>query len=318
MNYVSVIVPIYNIEGYISKCIDSILSQTYEDWELILVDDGSTDSSGKICDEYALKDARIKVIHKKNEGLVEARKTGVSVAQGTFLYHLDGDDFIANDTIELLINKQKETNADVVKAQHVCSDKFGNKQKEFKILEVPEVVVGRDEWLEFILNGSWNIWNNLIRASIYKDNVNVPLYAIVGEDLITTLQLALGVNKVAMLGAVTYFYVQRDSSIIGSIINDKLEKAHKHITLLSEIDKVLTIYQERNISSLILTKINNRILFTLFKEILFYIHINEDNKIELKRLYIKYYAKNFKNRWQTFCASPIRYFKCWYVGLKFL
>ena len=86
---VSIIVPVYNIEKYISKCIESVLSQTFKDWELILVDDGSTDNSGKICDEYALKDNRIKVIHKENEGVTATRDKGVKEAQGEFLFFID-------------------------------------------------------------------------------------------------------------------------------------------------------------------------------------------------------------------------------------
>ena len=83
---ISIIVPIYNIEKYIAKCIDSVISQTYKDWELILVDDGSTDNRGKICDDYALKDSRIKVIHKENGGLPSARKAGLEIAKGDFIF----------------------------------------------------------------------------------------------------------------------------------------------------------------------------------------------------------------------------------------
>lgn len=97
MAEVSIIVPIYNIEQYVGKCIDSILGQTYPLFELILVDDGSTDTSGKICDRYAALDSRIKVLHKKNGGLTSARNAGLKVATGDWIMHVDGDDWIEPD-----------------------------------------------------------------------------------------------------------------------------------------------------------------------------------------------------------------------------
>ena len=96
----SVIVPIYNIEKYLTRCIDSVLAQTFSDYELILVDDGSPDNCPVICDEYAAKDARIKVIHKQNGGLVSARQAGIRIACGDYVFHLDGDDAILPDALE--------------------------------------------------------------------------------------------------------------------------------------------------------------------------------------------------------------------------
>ena len=96
----SVIVPIYSIEKYIRRCIDSVLLQSFTDFELILVDDGSPDRCGAICDEYAKKDERIKVIHKENGGLVSARQAGIKVASGDYIFHLDGDDAVLPDALE--------------------------------------------------------------------------------------------------------------------------------------------------------------------------------------------------------------------------
>lgn len=99
-NMISVIVPIYNIQEYLPQCIDSIINQTYTELEIILVDDGSTDSGGSICDEYALNDSRVKVIHKKNGGLVSARKAGIRAAHGEYITFVDGDDWIERDTYQ--------------------------------------------------------------------------------------------------------------------------------------------------------------------------------------------------------------------------
>ena len=101
---VSVIVPIFNVEGYLSRCLESIVSQTYSDLEIILVDDGSTDNSGSICDEYAGKDIRIKVIHQENSGLPEARNSGLRVAKGDYIIMPDGDDVLHPQMIENLYN----------------------------------------------------------------------------------------------------------------------------------------------------------------------------------------------------------------------
>ena len=123
--FVSVIVPSYNIEDYIGECIESIMEQTYCDWELILVDDGSNDRTGDICNEYAGKDNRIKVIHKENGGLVSARKSGLERATGEYIFYLDGDDWIKPDALEVLCTCAKRETVDIVIADyiHVLEDK---------------------------------------------------------------------------------------------------------------------------------------------------------------------------------------------------
>ncbi len=119
--YLSIIVPCYNIEKYLRDCVDSILAQTFTDFELILVDDGSTDSTGKICDEYAKKDKRVQVIHKKNGGLVNARKAGLNHAGGKYACYVDGDDFINPDMYERLCGYAKDTGADMVIGDFYCA-----------------------------------------------------------------------------------------------------------------------------------------------------------------------------------------------------
>lgn len=113
-NIVSVIVPIYNISCYLKKCLDSIINQKYKNLEIVLVDDGSTDGSSKICDDYASYDERIKVIHKKNEGLVRARKTGLLASSGDIIAYVDGDDWIESDMIETLYNIMESQDVDIV------------------------------------------------------------------------------------------------------------------------------------------------------------------------------------------------------------
>ena len=111
---VSIIVPIYNVEKYIHKCIDSILSQTFTDFELILVDDGSPDKCGEICEQYALKDNRIKVVHKENGGLSDARNAGIDVASGKYIYFIDSDDWISPNSIISLLNFAEDNQCEIV------------------------------------------------------------------------------------------------------------------------------------------------------------------------------------------------------------
>ena len=113
MNHkISVIIPVYNVEDYLSKCLQSVINQTYTNLEIILVDDGSTDNSGEICDEFSENDNRIKVIHQKNTGVSQARKIGIDVADGKYIGFVDADDWIEPDMYETLINKMK--NSDII------------------------------------------------------------------------------------------------------------------------------------------------------------------------------------------------------------
>lgn len=111
---VSVIIPVYNVEEYLRKCVDSVLNQTYKNLEIILVDDGSTDSSGKICDEYVEKDERISAVHQKNGGLSVARNSGLSEAEGKYVYFLDSDDYITDNALETLVEIAEKDNSDIV------------------------------------------------------------------------------------------------------------------------------------------------------------------------------------------------------------
>jgi len=132
---ISCIVPVYNVEKYLHCCIDSILSQTFTDFELILVDDGSPDNSPAICDEYARKDNRIKVIHQKNAGVSVARNSGMDIMQGDYYCFIDSDDWITTDYLEKLYNTAKEENADLV----VCGYNWQTKDGSWKLMSPDEI-----------------------------------------------------------------------------------------------------------------------------------------------------------------------------------
>ena len=146
MDTISVIVPVYNIEGYLGKCIDSIIAQTYKDLEIILVDDGSSDHCGAICDKYAKKDNRIKVIHKPNGGLSDARNHGIEAATGSYLGFVDGDDYIEPQMYEKLHNALVENDAEM----SICSFRYvgGYEERNGRLSIADEVLTGREILLE--------------------------------------------------------------------------------------------------------------------------------------------------------------------------
>lgn len=131
---ISIIVPVYKVENYLSKCLDSMICQTYKNIEIILVDDGSPDNSGKICDDYAKKDSRIKVIHKENGGLSDARNAGLKIATGKYIGFVDSDDYISVEMYEKLYNQAKKEDADIA-----CCNYYRVKMEKNLIKELLEI-----------------------------------------------------------------------------------------------------------------------------------------------------------------------------------
>jgi len=225
---ISVIVPVYNVAPYLSKCVESIINQTYKNLEIILVDDGSTDGSEKICDEFQQRDKRIKVIHKENGGLVSARKAGILIASGAYTAYVDGDDWIEANMYEIML--QKGQASDVV----ICGV-----ERDFGLnisYEVCKVDVGiyQGENLEklyakMIYTGIFfergilpYVWGKLFNTEVLRRNqLMVPDEIRVAEDAACTYPVLLEVKKVAVIHEYLYHYQMRDNSIMG--INDRKE-----------------------------------------------------------------------------------------------
>lgn len=226
---ISIIVPIYNIEQYISKCINSIVCQTYSNIEIILVDDGSTDRSGEICDEFAQNDSRIKVIHKNNEGLVRARKSGLNIAQGKYIGFVDGDDYIEPDMYESMLEMAYVTNADMV---HTGYEKLGALNLPCNNLDIIldnqnkidifyKYVLGIRE--ETIISPS--IWSKLFKADLIKNCYDqVPDTCCYGEDLISLSYCFLESKKIVFWRRAFYHYVVRDNSMTNIYVLEKIVK----------------------------------------------------------------------------------------------
>lgn len=217
---ISIIVPIYNIKDYIGKCIESICNQTYKNIEIILVDDGSTDNSGSICDEYAAKDSRIVVIHKENGGLVSARQAGAKVATGDYITNVDGDDWIELDRIENLVNQGIMNDEDMVymagwiKEYPMRSEVFEFQADEgaYRTEEIYAMLADITCCFKRLLIPSMVTW--AVRADLYhKIQMMVDSRITNGEDQVFVWLCLLEAKSVRIIKDNRYHYVQRQSSM---------------------------------------------------------------------------------------------------------
>lgn len=208
---ISIIVPVYNIEAYIKQCIESILSQTYTKFELILIDDGSPDNCGKICDEYANVDDRIKVFHKQNGGLSDARNYGLRKAKGEYVSFVDGDDYIDKHFYAMLIDAMLTTNCDIAECYSINFEDGCIPKANY---EDSRRVLNSFDWLTE--SGVRNflpcvVWNKIYKKELF-DNIEFP----VGrhyEDEATTYKVIYKANRIVRINSALYFYRQRNGSI---------------------------------------------------------------------------------------------------------
>lgn len=211
---VSVIVPIYNVAPYLHRCVDSLLNQTYTDFELILVDDGSPDDCGMICDEYAALDGRVRVIHKPNGGLSDARNAGLKIAQGAYIAFVDSDDWVAPNYLEQLLNTLTQTGADICECAVLRTD--GSAVLPFAENSAPELFDTTGALEQLLSDGTFrqHVWNKL-----YRQNVIAGILFPKGktnEDEFWTYQVFGNAKKVVKIPDVLYFYFQRPGSIMGN------------------------------------------------------------------------------------------------------
>lgn len=216
MPEISIIVPVYNVENYLVRCIESILAQTFKEFELILVNDGSPDNCGKICDEYAQKDSRIRVIHKSNGGLSDARNSGIEISTGKYIGFVDSDDYIEPDMYEVLYNDIKKCNADIACcAYYICfkNERIGSPtSKGLKILSVEEAI----NMLPQISPGAWN---KLYKKEIFEE-IRYPVGKL-NEDVFILMDLLERANKITFNPSAKYYYLQRQNSITKKGFNSK-------------------------------------------------------------------------------------------------
>ena len=210
---VSIIVPVYNIENYIRVCVESILAQTYESFELILVDDGSKDNSGILCDEYAAIDSRVKVIHKENGGVSSARNTGLQQAKGKWIMYVDGDDWIEPDMIESLIETAKATEADLVFGDYMKYGPYAGNHK------LPTWSTDKkDSMSRYIAYSMTTIWGSIAKRSLYTEHsLKSPNGVSYCEDFHLIVRLCHYAKKIANVHRPFYHYRYRPTSIMSNM-----------------------------------------------------------------------------------------------------
>ena len=259
---VSIIVPIYKVEPYLQRCLDSIVKQTYSNLEIILVNDGSPDSCPQICDEYAQNDHRIKVIHKQNGGLSSARNAGLKIASGAFISFVDSDDWIKDNYVEALYHIQNKFDADLVIAEHqnVYNDDDSNKRaRQSNFVER----ISRKESLKRLFcenNPSYTVaWGKLYRKQLLE-NFYFPIGKF-HEDEFTTYLLFHKANNICHTNAVLYNYRQR---------TDNITSIQHPLDLLEAFESQYAFFRnknEYNFQSILLQHLCWQILyaFTIFK-----------------------------------------------------
>ena len=207
---ISIIVPIYNIAPYIERCVDSVLSQTYDNWELILVDDGSTDGSTQVCDEQVERDARIRVLHKENQGVALARRDGVRCAKGDWIMFVDGDDTLTKDAIELLLGYDNGC-FDIIGA----SFKRIIQNKEYIPQFSTEGILSKEQYMEALLLETTYIGPcaKLIHRQLFDDlDWDCPRYVIQNEDLLMLMHLSNKAKQIYIAKDLIYNYICRSNS----------------------------------------------------------------------------------------------------------
>ena len=284
MEKVSVIVPVYRVEQYIDKCVESIVNQTYTNLEIILVDDGSPDNCPQMCDEWAKKDSRIKVIHKKNGGLSDARNAGIDAASGNYVYFLDSDDSISIDTLETYINISEKENCDIV---------FGRYQRVFDDPNKNQIINCTNELYIYSIADFWNVvykvnkelgfeicvnciisCNKLFRKSLFSD-----IRYLVGkknEDEYIIHELVSKCKKIAFIDKVYYYYYQNEESIMGSI-----RKTHFHNDFFDAVIRRVDYFQKNKMEIA-------DIAFDYYKNMFegqYFITKDEEYKVLLKKKY---------------------------------
>ena len=238
MDKISIIVPIYNVEKYLRVCIDSLTCQSHKNIEIILIDDGSTDKCGAICDEYAKKDSRIKVIHKENGGVSSARNAGLDIAQGDYIMFCDPDDLYLPYSCEIMLKEIKDKNADYVIGN------YQNCTEEGEIWENP--VFNKEKYKNFKLNikdyinsffiMNSGVWNKIFDSKFLKELNLRFVDGALAEDAIFTTYCFMKSSKVYYINDVMYYYRQRNaaSSLSMNCSYDYFEKISKAYKIIYE------------------------------------------------------------------------------------
>lgn len=210
----TVIIPVYNVQKYLEKCVDSVLSQSYTNIEILLIDDGSIDGSSAICDRLSLKDLRITIIHKENGGLSDARNTGIREAKGEYIAFLDSDDYIDQSAYEIMINKMIDMDLDILTAYPVSVFEDGHLIRDAKKRIISEIIMRGEDYLASCIESNnmlWAVQFNMYRSELVKKCFFK--HGILHEDMLWTPKVFLNAKRVMCLDLEFYYYLKRENSI---------------------------------------------------------------------------------------------------------
>ncbi len=240
---ISVIIPIYNVEEYLRECIDSVLNQTYQNFEIILVDDGSTDSSGTICDEYVDKDDRVSVVHQKNAGPSKTRNTGLENATGKYIYFLDSDDYIEKNALELLINTAESNDADLVFFDALSFADDGSEVKQgYFVNGTYESKSGYEMLTELHNNKDYHCSVVLLfinRTLLNSNNIRFLESAYCSEDMLFTYKVFCSSKKAAQCKHTLYHRRYRSLSIVTS------KKSQRHFRSCRDVYEEIRDFSQK-------------------------------------------------------------------------
>ncbi|SFD67020.1 Glycosyltransferase involved in cell wall bisynthesis [Lentibacillus persicus] len=223
---ISIIVPVYNLERYIEKCLDSILAQTFADFEVIIVDDGSTDGSGAICEAYAKKDDRVIVLHNEYGGVSAARNAGIAAAAGKYIGFVDGDDYIDENMYDVLFQQCQQTRSDIAVCRlgrEVDGQLLHHRAGTCRIIHLEHFEALRELFRGVLYR--FSLCNKLFKQTCFK-NVSFPEGRI-HEDLSTVYKLFANANKAVYINYIGYIYVRQENSILTSQYNKNRLDAFK-------------------------------------------------------------------------------------------
>lgn len=270
---ISVIVPVYKVEKYLPKCIDSILQQIFTDFELLLIDDGSPDNSGKICDEYAIKDSRIRVFHKKNGGVSSARNLGLDNAKGEWISFIDADDWISCDFLSF-----DHEEADVIQKSYQTISQSG------KIIAInhlhSNIINSKKSLYKFYVNKRNNaLWDKIIAKKLIGNrrfDINVKI----GEDFLFFLGLIPSINTYLFSDIGYYYYLNRSNSAMSKVEENKQERASILLANLRNVEKETAL---KNINTL-----RNSIIYTTYiPQLIKFKSILKKEDVDTIKIYLK-------------------------------
>lgn len=302
---ISVIVPVYKVEKYLKRCVDSILAQTYPCLEVILVDDGSPDGCPAICDEYAREDRRVRVIHKENGGLSDARNAGIDAAKGNFLGFVDSDDYVHPRFYELLLQVLKEEGADIAgcDVKKVCETE---KIKESERQPVQRAVYSGREATANLYDAQMYLksvvaWNKLYKKELFEE-IRFPKGKL-HEDEFTSYKLLYQSESVVYIDRAYYFYFQREDGIMGK------EQRKISPAVLEAYEGMETFFFERGEKDL-LQMMMYRYLSMVRRYASDAVKSGDEEEIRLGRYYDKKFRKDYRKYiWKI--KKPKRKFRLW-------